>query len=123
VARFATPAEFLLALESDDSPAQGAEGFEREFGGAIEQPFRVEPKPRPPEKRHYWPTAIIFLVAVAVALALVAQPQLLDTVRGFLTPGDGPDETPAVVDTAGPGDASRTAVPPGDAAIEDGSGA
>src|SRR5690606_29071066 len=48
---------------------------------------------------------------------------LLDTVRGFLTPGDGPDETPAVVDTAGPGDASRTAVPPGDAAIEDGSGA
>jgi serine/threonine protein kinase len=119
VARFATPADFLLALEADDGPGHaGAEGFEREFG-AIEDPIRVEPKPRAPERRHYWPTAIIFLVVVAVALALVAQPELLDRIKGLGSPGKTPDGAPAVVDTTGPGDVSRPDVS-GDAAPADG---
>jgi serine/threonine protein kinase len=120
VARFATPADFLLALESEETPRQaGAQGFEREFGGAIENPIRVEPKPRPPEGRHYWPTAIIFLAAVAVALALVAQPQLLDGLKNLVTPGDTSGEEPAVLDIAGPEDASGGGARPDDGAVKD----
>ena len=119
VARFATPADFLLALETEESRAQaGAQGFAREeFGGAIEEPIRVEPKWRPPEGRHYWPTAIIFLLAVAAALALVAQPQLLDRIRGFSF-GETPDEPPAAVDTVVPDDAAETGAQPDDAVID-----
>ncbi|MEX2124276.1 MAG: protein kinase [Woeseia sp.] len=74
VARFATPAEFLQALEAEDRPAQAPQpAFEPDFDG----PILVEPKPRPPEYRQYWPTAIIFLLVVATALALVSQPELL----------------------------------------------
>ncbi|HLU06118.1 MAG TPA: protein kinase [Woeseiaceae bacterium] len=120
VARFATPADFLLALESDESSRHtGSRGYEREFGGAIENPIRVDPKPRPPEGRHYWPTAIIFLAVVAVALALVAQPQLLDRARDLVTAGDASDGASDVVDIAGPEDATGSGSLPDDAAVED----
>jgi serine/threonine protein kinase len=122
VARFATPADFLLALEADDAPRPAdTHGFEREFGGAIEEPIRVEPKPRPPEGRHYWPTAIAFLAVVAVALALVAQPELLDRAKGLVAPAETPDDAPAVVETTEPGEASDTGAS-GDAATGEGSG-
>ena len=118
VARCATPAECLRALDADDSPRQsGGAGFDREFGGAIEDPIRVEPKPRPPEGRHYWPTAIVFLAVVAIALALVARPDLIDRVRGLIPAGGTPDETPAVVDIEGPREAPG-GEPQGDAATE-----
>ena len=97
VARFATPAEFLQALEAEDKPQRaGTYVFEPEFEG----PIVVEPKPRPPEGRNYWPTAIVFLVAVAIALALVARPDLLDPVKAVFTPAETTDEAPAVTDTA-----------------------
>jgi serine/threonine protein kinase len=115
VTRFATPADFLLALETEETPtATDAHGFEPEFGGAIELPFVVEPKPRPPEGRHYWPTAIAFLVLVAAALALVAQPELLDGVRGLVSPAETPDEPPEAADTEEPdtSDSAETAEPP-----------
>ena len=97
VARFATPAEFLQALEAEDKSTRAeTHVFESEF----ESPIVVEPKPRPPEGRNYWPTAIIFLVAVAIALALVARPDLLDPVKAVFTPAGTPDEPPAIADTA-----------------------
>jgi hypothetical protein len=130
VARFVTPADFLLALESEDRPAPAsAQVFDPEF----ERPIRVEPKPTPPEQRRYWSTAIIFLVLVAGALALLAQPELLGRLRDagqslfgrtggpgeaadsaermpdqaqVETSDESPAEDPAVADTAVPGPSS-----------------
>jgi serine/threonine protein kinase len=94
VARFATPAAFLEALEAQNEPASAAI-FEPEF----DRPLRIEPKPRPQERRNYWPTAIVFLAAVAVALALVARPDLLDQAKLLFAPPETTDEPPAVADT------------------------
>jgi serine/threonine protein kinase len=130
VARFVTPADFLLALESEDRPAPAsAQVFDPEF----ERPIRVEAKPTPPEQRRYWSTAIIFLVLVAGALALLAQPELLGRLRDagqslfgrtggpgeaadsaermpdqaqVETSDESPAEDPAVADTAVPGPSS-----------------
>jgi serine/threonine protein kinase len=108
VARFATPAEFLQALEAEDrAPRAPGQAFEAEF----DAPIVVEPKPRPEPQRRYWPTAIVFLVLVAAALALVSQPDLLariqaagqslfDKARRSIAPAETPDEPPAVADTA-----------------------
>jgi serine/threonine protein kinase len=96
VARFATPADFLLALEAEDKPSRaGTHVFESGFEG----PIVVERKPQAPEARNYWPTAIIFLAAVAIALALVAFPDLLDPVKAVFAPAEPADEPPAVADT------------------------
>lgn len=97
VARFESPAEFLEALEAAEKPPRaGTFAFESDFEG----PIVVEPKPRAPEARNYWPVAIIFLVAVAIALALVARPDLLDPLKAMFAPPGPADGSPAVVDTA-----------------------
>ena len=78
VARFATPADFLLALEAEDRPTLAStSAFDPEF----ERPVLVEAKLKPAEQRRYWPTAIIFLLVVAGALVLVAQPELPGRLR------------------------------------------
>jgi serine/threonine protein kinase len=97
VARFASPADFLLALEAEDAPPRAGT---RVFESAFENPMVVEPKLPPPEGRNYWPTAMIFLVVVAIALALVARPDLLDPLKAVFAPRETVDEPPAVVDTA-----------------------
>ena len=114
VARFATPAEFIEALGAADAgDTASAHHYDQHFG----DPILVEAKYRPSESRHYWPTAIIFLVLVAAALALVSQPQLLsglqaggqslfDQVRLLFAPAEAPDEAPAVADTADTPDAA-----------------
>jgi serine/threonine protein kinase len=95
VARFQSPSEFLEALEAEGKPPRsGTFAFESDFEG----PIVVEPKPRAPEARNYWPVAIIFLAAVAIALALVARPDLLDPLKAMFAPADSTDGSPAVVD-------------------------
>ena len=97
VARFESPAEFLEALEAEEKPPHsGTFAFESDFEG----PIVVEPKPRAPEARNYWPVAIVFLAAVAIALALVARPDLLDPLKAMFAPADPADTSPAIVDTA-----------------------
>jgi len=137
VARFATPADFLLALEAEDRPAPASASV---FDPDYETPVLVEAKPRPAEQRRYWPTAIIFLLLVAGALGLVARPELLSGLRDAgqslfggsgeqadtaeepsgQAPRETPDRTPAqgpsVTDTAvpGPADSDETGLTPGD---------
>jgi hypothetical protein len=107
VARFTSPAEFLQALEAEEKPPRaGTFAFESDFEG----PIVVEPKPRAPEASNYWPVAIIFLAAVAIALALVARPDLLDPLKAMFAPPDPTDGSPAVVDTA-PVDAPDSPAP------------
>ncbi|HEX6260052.1 MAG TPA: protein kinase [Woeseiaceae bacterium] len=114
VARFATPADFLEALEAEDQPTP-ASRQERPtvYDGPFDRPILVEAKPRPPKRGHYWPVAIIFLLLVATGLLLVAQPQLLDQLKLLVAPGGSQDEPPAIADTAVPdsGDAGIDEAP------------
>ena len=65
VARFATPAEFLKALDSEDGPVRIAA-----------EPIVVEPKePSPPVAPRQWGLAIGGLAALGIAVALVLQPE------------------------------------------------
>ena len=104
VARFATPADFLEALEAEDQPAPASrQGPSPVYHGPFDQPILVEAKPRLPKRGHYWPTAIIFLLLVASGLALVAEPQLLDRLKLLIAPAESPEEPPTTADTAVPG--------------------
>ncbi|HEX2138182.1 MAG TPA: protein kinase [Woeseiaceae bacterium] len=69
MSRFATPAEFLEALDAEESRRQPASVH-------ADEPIRVEPKPPVPETRRPWGIAAVLLVVVAAAVALVLQPEL-----------------------------------------------
>lgn len=66
VARFATPAEFLKALDAEESPVRIAA-----------EPIVVEPKEPAPRQVRHWGLAVAGLAALGIAVALVLQPDWL----------------------------------------------
>lgn len=108
VARFATPGEFLKALDAEDSPIRaGAE------------PIVVEPKEQQtPLPTRNWGFAAAGLAALAIAAALVLQPQWLrqagDAGRSWFERSEPAGEAVDTAPRTPPAETAPAGVPPGE---------
>lgn len=80
VARYASVADFLAALDADEPEQPPAPSL---YATAVRthEPFVVEPKPAPRRRRRRWSVAFLLLLVLAAGGLVVTRPDLVDSVR------------------------------------------